>query len=102
MDLLPTHGGRASEAGFTEPECRPAPAEAAAAPPIVFPPRLSESSRVPLPKIQQQRRLYVLILCLVLSAGTFLRLPAALFEKAAPLAALSAVHPNPGFTGTGF
>ncbi|MGI9086292.1 MAG: phospholipid carrier-dependent glycosyltransferase [Chthoniobacterales bacterium] len=42
-------------------------------------------------------------LCLVLAVGIFLRLPAALFEgQDAPLSSLSLLHPNPGFTGTGF
>lgn len=46
---------------------------------------------------------YFLALGLVLCAGIFLRLPASLFEgKTAPLASLSALHPNPGFTGVGF
>ncbi|MDQ6764648.1 MAG: phospholipid carrier-dependent glycosyltransferase, partial [Verrucomicrobiota bacterium] len=47
--------------------------------------------------------IYVVTLCLVLAAGTFLRLPPSLFENShAPLSFLSAFHPNPGFMGIGF
>ncbi len=50
-----------------------------------------------------RRALYWLALAGVLAAGIFLRLPASLFEgRSAPLAFLSALHPNPGFTGIGF
>ena len=50
-----------------------------------------------------RRTYYLLALFLVLAAGTFLRLPASLFEgKAAPLGFLSSLHPNPGFNGIGF
>jgi 4-amino-4-deoxy-L-arabinose transferase-like glycosyltransferase len=42
-------------------------------------------------------------LCLLLVAGTFLRLPDHLFTGTeAPLRALSALHPSPGFQGIGF
>src|SRR3954468_1868095 len=101
MDLLPTSSAPGSKAELFPSELPPAAAERGAAAAIVFSPRVSDSSRVPWPE-SQQRRAYVLLLCLVLAAGTFLRLPASLFEKGAPLASWSALHPNPGFPGTGF
>lgn len=46
---------------------------------------------------------YWMTLGAVLLGGTFLRLPAALFEKPnAPLHALVKLHPQPAFTGVGF
>ncbi|MFN2509165.1 MAG: phospholipid carrier-dependent glycosyltransferase [Chthoniobacterales bacterium] len=51
----------------------------------------------------RRRVYYRLALGLILAIGVFLRLPAALFSgPAAPLAALGALHPNPGFDGIGF
>jgi 4-amino-4-deoxy-L-arabinose transferase-like glycosyltransferase len=50
-----------------------------------------------------RNRIFYGALVAVLAAGIFLRLPASLFEeKDALLHALAALHPNPGFTGTGF
>ncbi len=55
------------------------------------------------PGPSRTRTRYIIALCVVLAIGLFLRLPAALFEgPGAPLAALSLLHPNPGFIHTGF
>ena len=51
----------------------------------------------------RQRALIYLGVGMMLAIGIFLRLPAALFVGPdAPLRALSALHPSPGFTDTGF
>jgi 4-amino-4-deoxy-L-arabinose transferase-like glycosyltransferase len=47
-------------------------------------------------------RLFWVVLGLVLLAGTFLRLPSSLFEKAGTFDALAAIHPHPAFNGLGF
>ncbi len=50
-----------------------------------------------------QRRLFLIGFGLILAAGIFLRLPASLFVLPdAPLHALAALHPTPGYTGVGF
>lgn len=51
----------------------------------------------------RHRRLYLAGLGLVFLIGIFLRLPVSLFSgPGAPLASLSALHPNPAWTHTGF
>lgn len=50
----------------------------------------------------RSRALYFILLGLVLAAGIFLRLPAALFVEGGPLAALRPLHPTAAFTGVGF
>jgi 4-amino-4-deoxy-L-arabinose transferase-like glycosyltransferase len=53
--------------------------------------------------LPRNRTLFLMGLGLVLAIGIFLRLPASLFGgPGAPLHALVALHPTPGFTGVGF
>ncbi len=66
---------------------------------FVFPTESSDSSRMHSAEAQR-RTWYLLALCLVLATGTFLRLPASLFERNSALSFLSPLHPNPGFNGS--
>ncbi|MDQ6911802.1 MAG: hypothetical protein M3128_02890, partial [Verrucomicrobiota bacterium] len=52
--------------------------------------------------LPNDRRPLFFALCAVLAVGIFLRLPANLFEKNGTLHSLARLHPNPGFSGTGF
>jgi 4-amino-4-deoxy-L-arabinose transferase-like glycosyltransferase len=56
-----------------------------------------------MPSDRSRSRALYLGLGFVLAAGIFLRLPGSLFEgPVAPLSALAAFHPNPGFEAIGF
>ena len=54
-------------------------------------------------ELPRHRPVFLVGLGFVLLLGIFLRLPASLFEgPRAPLHAVAALHPIPGFTGVGF
>ena len=55
-----------------------------------------------MPSESSNQRLFLAVLCVVIAAGVFLRLPASLFENGGALQSLRVLHPNPGFTEIGF
>jgi 4-amino-4-deoxy-L-arabinose transferase-like glycosyltransferase len=55
-----------------------------------------------MPPERTNQKLFIAVLCVVIAAGVFLRLPAALFENGGAFQSLRVLHPNPGFTEIGF
>ena len=57
---------------------------------------------MPPENILRPGRAFLIALCGILLVGTFLRLPAAMFEKGGALQVVAPLHPNPAVTTVGF